>query len=292
MADYTRPPCLTTWRSRCYNPGVSDERPLPDLDRLSTLAALILLAFALARIIQLPSLELEVSAFNLLIPLTINTRNIMLMLAALLSVVGADWLVQSHPQAPTGRRAVERWILPGLTALGIGSLLTRLSEGWPLWIGLVLTTLLLLGVFLAEYLTIDPKDPRRIAAAHGLELLAYMLVLGTAFTFRLMDLRVIFLAPASFAASTSVAWRLFRLRMPHTRSLAHAAVAGWGFGQLAVSLHYWPMPPVQGSLLLILYFYLAVAFIGEVVRGSMNKGRGIELSIIGALGVAGILLLA
>ncbi|MFP3853358.1 MAG: hypothetical protein ACLFWD_03580 [Anaerolineales bacterium] len=271
---------------------MSEERPVPDLDRLSTLAALILLAFALARIIQLPSLELDVSVFNLLIPLTINTRSIMLMLAALLSVVGADWLVQSHPQPPTGRRAVERWILPGLTALGIGSLLTRLSEGWPLWIGLVMTTLLLLGVFLAEYLTINPEDPRRVAAASGLELLAYVLVLGTAFTFRLMDIRVIFLAPASFAASAFVAWRLFRLRMPQTRSLVHAAVAGWGFSQLAVSLQYWPLPPVQGSLLLILYFYLAVSFLGEVLRGRMNKGRGIELSILGTLGVAAILLLA
>lgn len=258
---------------------------------MSTLAALILLIFGLARIIELPSLQFEIGLFNILIPLTINTRSVMLLLAALLSVLGADWLVQSHPQAPSGRRAIEGWILPGLTALGIGSLLTRLSQGQAVWLGLLLTTLLLLAVFLAEYVSVDPNDPRRALASAGLELLAYVLIFGTAFSFRVIDLRLVFLIPAALLASGAVAWRLFRLHSPDQRSLAHAAVAGWGFSQLAIGLHYWPMMPVRGSLFLLLFFYLEVNLLGSLLEGARSRRRMLELATVATIGSFAILLL-
>lgn len=269
---------------------MSDNRPLPDIDRLSTLAALVLLIFGLARIIELPSLQYELGVFNILIPISINTRNIMLVLAALLSVVGADWLVQSHPQAPSGRRAIERWILPGLTALGIGSLLIRLSQGEAVWLGLLFTTLLLLAVFFAEYLTVDPTDPRRNLASAGLELLAYLLIFGTAFSFRVVDLRLVFLVPTATVASGAVAWRLFRLHFPDRRSLAHAAVAGWGFCQLAIGLHYWPMQPVRGSLFLLLFFYLEISFFNNVLEESHSNRWLTELTVVATIGSTAILL--
>jgi hypothetical protein len=258
---------------------------------LSTLAALIMLAFGLARIIVLPSIQMELAILNILIPLSINTRSVMLVLAAMLSVTGADWLAQSHPRAPSGRRAVERWILPGLTALGIGSVLTRLSGGWQLWLGLMITTLFLLSVFLAEFLTIDPDDPRRVPAAYGLEILAYVLVFGTAFGFHIIELRVVFLLPAALLASSAVAWRLFRLRQPETRSLLHAALIGWAFTQLAVALHYWPLPPVRGSLFLVLVFYLGVTAEGYILRNQLASSRLIELGAIAGIGITAILFL-
>jgi hypothetical protein len=271
---------------------VTEQSPLPDLDRLSTLAALILLIFGLARIIDLPSFRFEFSLFSILVPISFNTRSVMLLLAAGLSVVGADWLVEAHPRAASGRRAVERWILPGLTALGIGSLLTRLSEGWQLWLGLLLTTLLLLAVFLAEYLTIDPEDPRRSLASTGLELLAYVLMFGTAFSFRVIDLRLVFLIPAALVASGAVAWRLFRLQQPEKRSLNQAAVAGWGFCQLAIGLHYWPLAPVRGSLFLVLFFYLEVAAMGGMLRDELTLRHLIELALLAGAGAAAIFVLA
>ena len=110
---------------------VTDDLPQPQLDHLSSLAALVLLAYGLVRIINLPTLSTDISLFGLVIPLTINTRLIMLSLAAALAVVGADWLVRSHPGAAFDGPPMRHWIIPGLAALGVGGLLTRLPSGPP-----------------------------------------------------------------------------------------------------------------------------------------------------------------
>lgn len=274
-----------------YNWRVKVTRHQPDLDRLSTLTALVLLVYGLVRVLRLPTLTIEVAGLALLIPITINTRNVMLLLAAALTVIGADWLAMSHPLAERRGRQYEAWIVPGLAALAIGGFVTRLPEGPALWAGLILAASSLIAVLVAEYLVIDAQDPRYRLAARGLEALAYFLLFQGFFTLRASGVRAVFLVPASLLATAAVSWRLLRLWLPQTRSLLYAVVVGWATGQIAWGLHYWPLPPAQEALLLVILFYLLNGLLGQHLRGSLSPGRLAEYAVVGLLGGAAIVLL-
>jgi len=65
--------------------------PQPDRDRLSTLTALVILSYALIRIVVLPIFSAELTFAGLIFEFKVDTRLIMLTLAAALTVAGADW---------------------------------------------------------------------------------------------------------------------------------------------------------------------------------------------------------
>lgn len=268
---------------------MSTESPQPEVDRLSTLAALLLLTFGLIRVIELPSTSFDLTALGLVVPITFNSRSIMLALAVGLSVVGADWLAQTHPRAPAGRRAIERWILPGLASIGIGTLLTRIPEGIGLWLALILAAAVLMSVFLAEFVAIDPEDHRRPLAVIGLEALSYLLLLELSFSMRLLGLRAVFAVPALLLAASATAWRLLRLHQPQRHVLAYGAVIGWGLAQLHWGLHYLPLLPLEGALLLTLFFYLSLGATGAVLGGDPLSDRLPEYALVCLAGLAAIL---
>ena len=95
----------------------------------------------------------------------------------------------------------------------------------------------------------------------------------------------------SLAATAAVSWRLLRLWMPEGHSLFYAAVAGWFTSQLAWGLHYWPLPPAQQALLLVLFFYVTHGLIGWHLRAAATRARVVEYALIGGLGSAIVLLL-
>ena len=103
----------------------------PDRDRLSVLTAIILLAFALARTVQLPTRPVRAMLFGSSIGFDLNGPFVLLVLVAALISAGADSLMRSHPDlrgASLGRSMIH-WILPGGAALGLGLLLNRLPAG-------------------------------------------------------------------------------------------------------------------------------------------------------------------
>lgn len=274
-----------------YNDPVRAKRHQPDLDRLSTLTALVLLVYGLVRVLRLPTFTVEVAGLALIIPITINTRNVLLLLSAALTVIGADWLAMSHPLAERRGRQYEAWIVPGLAALVIGAFVTRLPEGPALWVGLIVAASSLIAVLVAEYLVIDPDDARYELAARGLEALAYFLLFQGFFTLRASGVRAVFLVPASLLATTAVSWRLLRLWLPQARSLLYGIVAGWATGQIAWGLHYWPIPPAQEALLLVVVFYLLNGLLGLHLRGGLSRGRMAEYALVGLIGGVAIVLL-
>ena len=79
-------------------PTPSSTRYFPDRDRLSILTAVILLAYALARFIPLPSRELTTTLFGSSIGIELNGPVIILLMVAALISTGSDTLIRSHPQ--------------------------------------------------------------------------------------------------------------------------------------------------------------------------------------------------
>jgi len=271
---------------------VTDELPQPQLDHLSSLAALVLLAYGLVRIINLPTLSIEVTLLGLVIPLTINARLIMLSLAAALAVVGADWLVRSHPRSSFDGPPLRHLIIPGLAALGVGGLLTRLPQGAFLWLGLAAGAGLLLAVFVGEFVVVEPADRRYNAAAFGLRTLAYILLLESFFVLRATEVRAVFAIPLILLAGGAVSWRLLSLDHPALKPWPYPLTVGWIGAQIALGLHYWPIAPLRDALLLVLVVYIANNFIGLLLRQDDLRRRGFELLAVGAIGMTAILLFA
>jgi hypothetical protein len=272
--------------------SVTDHLPQPQLDHLSSLAALVLLAYGLVRIINLPTLSTNVVVAGLVIPLTINTQLIMLSLAAALAVVGADWLVRSHPRAVFDGPPLRHWIIPGLAALGVGGLLTRLPEGGPLWLGLASGAGLLLAVFIGEFVVVEPADPRYGLATFWLRTLAYVLLMESFFVLRATEVRAVYAIPLIFLAGAAVSWRL--LSFDHTDLLPwpYPLTVGWVGAQIALGLHYWPISPLRDALVLALVIYLADTFAALLIsKGDLRRGS-VELLVVGIAGLSAILILA
>lgn len=268
------------------------ERPTPDRDRLSVMTALVLLTYALIRIVSLPQLEMEITIFGLLVRIIINTRLIMLTVAALLTAAGADWLVRSHSNYQPGQSTLIHWVIPGMAALATGAILTRLPQGLALWIGLPLGAMILVGVLYAEFLAIDPRDPRYGFASVGLKTLAYILLAGTIFTMRATDQRAIYSIPGTLLAITAISWRLALLdhRQPRA-ALVDAILIGLIGSQITWAAHYWPLPPIRLALAIGLLVYIGNGLIDSLRGGTISRGIVIEFSILGLIGYGALFIL-
>lgn len=266
-------------------------RPMPDRDRMSSVAALVLLSYMLMQLIELPTLSTSFAVFGVLIELKLSTRLVMLTLAAGLAAAGSDWIVRSHPLLKT-RSSAAHAILPGLAAFEAGAILDRIERGPALWVALALTAILLMAVMAAEFLTCDRDDRRFDPASMGLRTLAFLLLVGALFALQAADLRAIFNVPATMLISFGVVWRLLQLMgAPGRKALPMAAFAAWISAQIAWALHYWPLTPLRTALLLGLSVYLSNAFLEALLRGELARARWIEMAVVGASALGAILIL-
>lgn len=233
-----------------YNQRMPEEhRHMPDANRLSVLVATILLAYALAHLLdtQPYALNLNIFSVNLSIPLSLNM--VAMVMAAGLTAAGMDWLLRGHPHLH-GENTFQHWILPALTAFVLGVPLYYLPFGLVWWASFGFGGLLLLLSFLAEYIALDPSDVRHPAASAGLAALSYAMFLILMTTLSFSSARLIVVALIAFPAAALVVLRALHLR---TGKWEFA----WSFGialimlQLAAALHYWPLEPVQVGLALL-----------------------------------------
>jgi len=267
--------------------------PQPDRDRLSALTALVILIYALLRIVSFPELSFEASFLGIVLRINFDTPLILLTLAAALTAAGADWIVRGHPQAIPGTNTAEHWIIPGLASLGVGAILSQLPAGPALWIGLPTAALLLIMVLIGEFVVFFPQDPRYDIARVGLRTLAYLLLVGALFAIHAFNLRAFFLVPLTFLASVAVSWRLQRLEAIHPkRSLVYALTAGTLGAQAAWAFHYWPLSPLKVSLILGLWVYVAHGLARSLEQQDAGRGTIVELGLVAGVGLAAIIFLA
>ena len=137
---------------------MSEPRYLPDANRVGVITATVLLAYALSRLIQTPefTLELQLPGFYLSYPLSLDT--VMVVMATGLTATGMNWLLRSHPSLDK-KSTIEHWLLPTLATFIIGIPLTILLPDNAWWGGFVIGGLLLVLVFLAEYIVVEPSAP-------------------------------------------------------------------------------------------------------------------------------------
>jgi len=241
-------------------------RHLPDVERLSILVGTILLAFALSHFIRLPGGELSIQLPGLYLGMEFGVQELVALLTALLTAVGADWLLQDHPFLGK-RRKIEHWLLPGLTAWAIGLPLLQLPLRPTWWLGFTMAGILLILVLVAEYIVVDSEDVRHAPATAVLTVISFALYLVLITSLRFTELRLFLLVPAIGLASSLVCLRMLRLRMPDRWAFLEAGLVSFITIEFAAAFHYWPLSPVSYGLALLGPTYALSNFLGNLAEG-------------------------
>jgi hypothetical protein len=248
---------------------------LPNPDRLSVLVATILLAYALAVFIDLPERQVTLRLLGFSLSLELNAQTLMALLVAGLTATGAQWLLRDHPKM-SGKRSLEHWLLPALTAWVISLPLFQLPVGLGWWIGFSLGGLLLVLVLLAEYIVVDPEDIRQPPAAAGLTAISFALYLVLAAALRFAGSRLLFLLIALTLAVSLVSLRTLRLRLHDYWAFIETGVIALVTAQLASALHFWPLSPVSFGLILLGPAYALTNFMGNLAEGQTVRQATLE----------------
>ncbi|GAB4417144.1 MAG: hypothetical protein Kow002_03430 [Anaerolineales bacterium] len=245
--------------------NVESKQYLPDINRLGVLSAIVLLTFALTNVIQTPQLTFELQLPGFYIETPLSLRTIMIVLATGLTATGMDWLLRGHPSL-RDKAAIEFWLLPTLSTLIIGLPLWVLPGGTTWWIGFLIGGLLLIFIFVAEYIVVDPSAPSYAIATTGLTALSYAVFLILAITLRYGSARLFVLGPVLFIAAGLVSLRVLHLRLSRLWAFAWAGGIALICMQLGASLHYWPISPTQFGLALLGPLYACTTLAGNLLE--------------------------
>jgi hypothetical protein len=247
---------------------VDEHQNLPDVNRLSVLAASILLVYALTPFLDFPdrSLSVQLPGFFFLLPLNVYT--LVAILVAVLAAAGASWLLNDHPRLGD-QRTYQHWLLPALTAWAIGVPLQSLEVGLQWWAVFAFGGVLLVLVFVAEYIVVDIGDARQAPATVGLTAVSFALFLTLTIAMRASGVRLYLLLPALVPAIGMVSLRSLYLRLGGRWCWYWAVGIAVAVGQMALGLHYWPLLPLSFGLAIT-----GPAYALTSLAGAIEEGRG------------------
>lgn len=238
---------------------------LPDRDRLSVLAAMILLAYVLAFFIRIPSWETDLSIFGVTLTFQININTVVALLVACITAAGADWLFHDHPGLG-GKRSLPHWLLPALTAMIGGLPLSQAPNSWIWWVGLAVGGGLIVLVLVGEYISIDPDDRRQPLAAAGLTALAYAMNLVLATMLRFSGTRLYLLLPGLTLAAGLTALRVLNLQLRTGWLIYEAGLIAILVGQLVAGLYYLPLSALSFGVLVLAADYALVSIFVQLIE--------------------------
>lgn len=248
---------------------------LPDANRLSVLASTILLAYAVSPYINLPETELALNLPGAVFSYQLNVSTLVSLLVAMLAGVGTDWLLRGHP-AVRETRTFPHWLLPALTAWVIGVTLGTIDISPQWWAVFGFGGMLLILVFVAEYIVFDLSDARHVPAIAGLTAISFALFLILAIAVRAAGLRLYLLLPALVIPFGLVSLRTLYLRLGGRWCFAWAFAIAAIVGQIATGLHYWPLKPLAYSLIILGPAYALTSAVGSIEEGRSWRNLWIE----------------
>ncbi len=264
---------------------MNEHRHNPDLDRLSVVSALILLAYASTVIISFPTRTFDLQLPGFLLVVNINFITVVSIVVAILAAAGTDWLIAGHPhQADTVRW--HHWLVPSLTSVAIGIPLGTIEVGAAWWIVFGLGALLLIGVFVAEYISVDPLDIRYSFAVMGLSAVSYALFLILVLTITSAGFRLYTLLAGVIPMVFLISVRTLYLRLRGNWRLAWAGGITLIVAQITAALFYLPLRPLQFSLILLSFLYALIAIAFAIEDKHPKETMWIEPAIMSAAFIA------
>lgn len=277
-----------------YNAQMSSVKAtghLPDTERLSVLAAVIMLVYALNHFMGLPTRRIELQIPGLFVRFELTDSVITAMLAAGIAAAGTDWLLRDHP-VRNKQRLFPHLLLPAVTALVIGIPLNQMEFSLVWAIGLLAGTILLVLVLVAEYIVLDTQDVRQPLAAASLTAVGFATYLVLATAMSAAETRLFFLLPAVGIATWLVSVRSLSLRLHGEWVVYEAAIVSLVVVQMAAAIHYWPLTPLRFGLILLGPAYALTSLILGLIEEKPVRKLVIEPVIVLALAWASAVVFA
>ncbi|MFZ2097860.1 MAG: hypothetical protein WAV05_14605 [Anaerolineales bacterium] len=241
------------------------ERNLPNIDHLSVVAAMIVLAYTLERFIDLPGWEISRQLLGLYLELNISVNLLISLLVVGMTAAGANWLMHEHPAAQ-GKRVSVHTILPALTALVIGIPLSGIPVGIGWWIGLISGAFILVLVLIAEYIAVDQNDVQLPLASAALSAVSFALFLLLAGALRATGVRLLYNVPVLVIAAWLVSLRVTNLRLHGEWIIYESAIIAFLIGQITAAFNYWPLTPIAFGLVLLGPSYALISLFCNLIE--------------------------
>jgi len=266
---------------------------MPIYERISAVVSLTLLGLVAYFLIELPSRAIELMVWGSPLTLVVSQWWLLALLLGGLAATGARSVVHTHPDLPrrASAYAVAFWILPGLLAILATLWLSLLVSSLEWWLaGIAITGVLLWFVILAEYHTIDPRDPQYELGRIWLNLVTYSVAFGFFVVIYQTRARSILSATEILVVSGLLAGSLLRAGPAQTgRTWLFAGIVALVMGQCTWALNLWRVPPLTAGLWLLLIFYLFTGLSQQQLLGRLTRRALIEFVIIAAIGLFVIL---
>jgi hypothetical protein len=252
----------------------------PNLDRISVLAATILLGYTFAGLINIPAREFATQLPGIYLEIEINIQTIVSFLVAGLAASGADWLLREHPSS-SDRHLSAHLVLPALTAWVIGVPLHQQALGVFWWAGIFLGGGALIAVLMAEFAVVDPNDSNYALASMGLTTLAYALFFLLSVSLKASQIRLYLLVPALTLAVFTISLRTLYLRKRGNWAFQAAGISTLISAQIAAAAYYLPLGPISFGLCLLGPAYGLNSLFSNLEEGKTWKAAILEpLSVL------------
>jgi hypothetical protein len=258
---------------------MQDSRNLPNINRMSTLVALICLLYALTPYIDFEPLSIEFAISGIQFRYLIQFSTIVSLISAALAISGANWVYSAHP-GKRGRNLMPHWLLPGLTAWAIGVPLGSLDVGVAWWIAFGFGSFMLLLVIMFEFVVIDLADLQYPIAAIGLSAVAFVLFLIIVISVQSANLRLYLKLPVLIIPLALITLRVLYLRTNGVWMPEWAIAIAIIVGQLALALHYLPIQPIAMGVLLAGISYGLTGLGSAYQENHENQRYWIEPAVI------------
>jgi hypothetical protein len=268
---------------------MQEHQNLPDINRLSVLMGIILLAYALTAFVSIPTYDISFDVAGIVFEYALDFKFLVSILVAILAATGTDWLLRGHPEAK-GQNFFPHLILPALTAWMIGVPLNQLQVGVQWWIILGSSSVLLILVFIAEYIIVDLNDMYHAPATVGVTAISFALYLYLAIAIRTANLRLYLMVPALVLPLALLCLRTFYIRLGGKIQIAWSLVIAFLIGQIALGLHYFPIQPLSFGLVILAPAYALTSLASALEENRPLKTSWIEPAIMLAI-LWGLLLL-
>ena len=139
---------------------------------------------------------------------------------------------------------------------------------------------ILLVVFFAEFVAVDPTDLRYPLATAILTVLAFIIFLILAVALRASNARLVLVAPALFVGGGLAALRTLHLRLNERWEYTWAVGIAVITAQLGAALHYMPLTPVRFGLALLAPVYALTILSVSLAEGNPFRRAFVEPTVM------------
>jgi hypothetical protein len=265
-----------------------------DRDRLGVVTGALLLAMALARLLDVPGRAFAVNVFGSPLGVNLSETTILLLIVVGMTVTGTESIIRSHPQARRDQlpRSVMFWIVPGLLSLALAAWTSQFDD-LGLWtLALLASSIVIPLALVAEYRAVNPEQRRDTWLQWSYMVLIHLVALAFFTVIYGARLRGLVSGPAILVATLLLASRLFWSLTGSGRvAMRHAVVPALILGQIAWVLNYVPLSALQGGLLLLVLFYATVGLMQQSLARPYTRGMLLEYGGVALIAVMAVLLL-